>query len=145
MRGRIVLAALAFAAVFAMSDRAGAEGAFAEGRPADIAKGGVASGMGFNYKTPTEAEVRAMDERRESTKTVALQSLCSVVTRFHDQCIAVSMDPKAGTPGYGWAIRDTKAGAERVALVNCERTAGPQRKGKCTVAADNSHCDGTAQ
>src|SRR5437762_3041154 len=100
--------------VLAASPRfAAAEGALAVGLPDDVARDGVAIGMSYNYRDRAGAEERALKECRsfvdapESTRT-----LCKIIETFSSQCLAVSLDPKAGTPGVGWAIAPSKEEAE---------------------------------
>jgi hypothetical protein len=66
-----------------------------------------------------------------------------VIQDYSNQCIAVSMDPAAGTPGVGWAVANDLLSAERQALGKCMDTAGPGRRAACVV--DHSSCDGTAK
>src|SRR3954471_6670924 len=102
------------------TDPALAEGAVALGRPADIAKAGVAIGIASNYDDTQTAYSNALDKCRanrdapESTK-----SLCALIAYFKDQCAAVAIDRKAGTPGFGWSIGVTKANAQSEAMAVC--------------------------
>ena len=83
--------------------------------------------MNYCHKAPTNGKAR---------------SLCKVIDTFSNRCVAVSMDPKAGTPGVGWGIGDDLRAAERLALSKCEATAGPGRRTACVVTESN--CDGQA-
>ena len=65
--------------------------------------------------------------------------LCRVIATFHNECYAVSLDPKAGTPGAGWAIAADKETAEERALAHCKLTAGPDRAQYCEMSESN--CD----
>jgi len=124
------------------SHSAAAEGALAIGLPADVAKTGYASGYSYNAKTMDEARATAMDYCRKAPTNNKARSLCKVIETFSNRCVAVSMDPKAGTPGAGWGIGDDLRAAERQALARCEATAGPGRRAACVVS--NSNCDGQA-
>jgi lipoprotein NlpI len=121
---------------------AAAEGALAVGLPPDVAKGGFASGYSYNAKTKEAARQTAMDYCRKAPTNEKAKSLCKVIDTFSDRCVAVSMDPKAGTPGVGWGIGDDLRAAESQALSRCEATAGPGRRAACVVTESN--CDGQA-
>src|ERR1700694_4653183 len=86
-----------------------AEGAIAIAQPPNIVKQGFAFGTAWNYSTVEEARSVAL-ERCRKTKDEARRALCKVVRTFHNECVAVSMDPKDGTPGTGWAV---EANAEK--------------------------------
>jgi hypothetical protein len=123
-----------------------AAGALAVGLPPDVAKGGFTYGYSNNNDDTNHAELKALDACR-TTKDAAndanLRSLCKVIQDYSNQCIAVSMDPAAGTPGVGWAIANDLLSAERQALGKCMDTAGPGRRAACVV--DHSSCDGHAK
>jgi hypothetical protein len=138
------LAAAIILAGCALSSPAGAFGAVAVAEPNDVAQDGYSSGISYNFKTETEATDRALRECQNSEEAPpATRRLCKVIRSFTNQCVAVSLDPQAGTPGAGWAISDTLAGARRDATQRCEDTAGPARQGECRVTAEG--CDGKAK
>ncbi|HEY1310592.1 MAG TPA: DUF4189 domain-containing protein [Pseudolabrys sp.] len=116
-----------------------AEGALAIALPDDVVKGGFAYGSAYRFDTSGEAQAKALERCRE-TKSDERRKLCRIIKIFHDQCVAVAMDPADGTPGVGWAIGEDLLGAEREALEKCEATAGPGRRAACKV--HNSGCDG---
>jgi hypothetical protein len=120
-----------------------AVGALAVGVPDSIAQQGFASGYATNRSSSHSARRRALYECRHAPSTDIAHARCIVVRTFTDKCVAISMDPVAGTPGAGWAIGHTIADAQRDALANCEATAGPGRHGRCEISA--SHCDGGAR
>ncbi len=118
-----------------------AEGAIALGVPDDVAKQGLAFGRSWNVPNVDDAKQRAMEE----CKTVqgappATRKLCKVVATYENQCAAIALDNKAGTPGWGYAIGDTKEEAEEGALRNCQKTAGTERQKFCELG--NTRCDG---
>jgi hypothetical protein len=123
-----------------------AAGALAVALPPDVAKGGFSYGYSNGNDDTATAESKALNACR-TTKDAAndtrLRNLCKVIMDYANQCIAVSMDPAAGTPGVGWAIATDKRTAEHDALIKCEATAGPGRAAACVV--DHSGCDGNAQ
>ena len=112
-----------------------AEGAIALGVPDDVAKQGLAFGRSWNVPNVDDAKQRAMEE----CKTVqgappATRKLCKVVATYENQCAAIALDNKAGTPGWGYAIGDTKEEAEEGALRNCQKTAGTERRNSASSA-----------
>ena len=123
-----------------------ADGALAVGLPADVAKGGFSYGYSNNNPDANHAEAKALDACRttkDAAKDVNLRSLCKVIQDYSNQCVAVAMDPAAGTPGVGWSVANDLLTAERQALGKCMDTAGPGRRAACVV--DHSSCDGNAQ
>jgi len=68
------------------------------------------------------------------------KNLCYVVMTFRNQCIALALDPQAGTPGAGWAVAPTRDAAELQAMAQCVATAGPDRRDACKIS--DSACDG---
>lgn len=118
-----------------------ADGAIAVGVPSDVAKDGFAYGRHVNSPNEADARQRALDLcRHAKDSSDAARRLCTVVQSFHRQCVSVAMDPKADTPGVGWAIAPTKRTAQEQALANCRATAGPNRQQFC-VTSDIA-CDG---
>jgi hypothetical protein len=128
-----------------------ADGAVAVGLPANVAKSGVSIGTIINSETPESANAGALKQCRTPPKatvsntpvTTKTGKLCALVATFHDKCYAYAFDPQDGTPGFGWAVEDDLKGAERQALGNCEKTAGPGRRAACVVV--KSACDGSAK
>ncbi len=119
-------------------------GAVAIAEPADVAKDGYSSGISYNFKTAPEAEDRAYKECSTTEDAPpSTRQLCRVIRTFENQCVAVALDPQAGTPGAGWAIGETSAIARRDALQRCEDTAGKDRRGECKITAEG--CDGKAK
>ena len=118
-----------------------ADGALAIAQPPDVAKRGFAYGYVTDSGDVNHAEAGALSKCRDTTIT-AIRPLCTVVQDFKDQCVAIAMDPQAGTPGVGWAIEADKRATEAKALSNCEETAGPGRAAACVI--DHSSCDGNA-
>jgi hypothetical protein len=122
-----------------------ADGALAIGLPPDVAKQGFTYGYANNHPA-AEAPALALTQCQISPSAVKdskLRARCKVVATYHDQCVAVAMDPANGTPGVGWAIQSDLRAAESQALAQCEKTAGPGRRAACKV--DHSKCDGSAK
>jgi hypothetical protein len=136
----VVFAALAGGATQPMP--AFADGAIAIAQPPDVVKQGFAYGFATDYADANHADVEALAKCRETT-IAGVRPLCTVVKDFKDQCVAVAMDPQAGTPGVGWGVGDNLHAAEAQALSGCEQTAGPGRRAACAV--DHSACDGSAK
>jgi hypothetical protein len=123
-----------------------ADGALAIGLPPDVVKGGFTYGYSNNNADANHAELKALDACRttkDAANDVKLRSLCKVIQDYSNQCVAVAMDPAAGTPGVGWAVANDLLSAERQALGKCMDTAGPARRAACVV--DHSSCDGSAK
>ena len=121
-------------------------GALAVALPADVAKSGFSYGYSNNNTDDAHAQAAALNACRttkDAANDVNLRSLCKVVLNYSNKCIAVSMDPQAGTPGVGWALANDLQTAERQALAKCQDTAGPGRRAACVV--DHSACDGNAK
>jgi Domain of unknown function (DUF4189) len=123
-----------------------AAGALAVALPDDVAKSGFSYGYANDKSDSDTASTRALDLCR-TTKDAAndpkLRGLCKVIQNYSNQCVAVAMDPDAGTPGVGWSVADDKISAERTALNRCMDTAGPKRRAACVIS--HSDCDGSAQ
>jgi hypothetical protein len=150
MRGRNVASALVF--LFLLSGvalRPGsgiAAGALAVALPAEISKTGFSYGYSTAWPDANQAAAEALKQcqtTKDAAASANLRSLCKVIQNFSNQCIAVAMDPGAGTPGVGWGIAANAAKAQSVAMANCKKTAGPTRQGFCKM--DNQACDGTAK
>jgi Domain of unknown function (DUF4189) len=119
-----------------------ADGALAIALPDDVAKKGFAYGFATGYADANHADAQALQKCQETT-VAGIKSLCTVIQDFKNQCVAVAMDPQAGTPGVGWAIAPDTHAAEAQALSKCEDVAGPGRRAACAV--DHSQCDGSAK
>ncbi len=145
MRDKIILGAMTLAAILAQVDHCVAAGAVAVGVPSDVAKQGVSAGTVANFKTMDEAKSRAVENCKLNGSAIS-KSLCKVVATFQNQCVATAMDPKAGTPGYGWAIADTSQAASKKAMANCQDSDGPALKDGCQLAGTHPIlCDGSAK
>jgi hypothetical protein len=124
--------------VVAWTHGVAAEGAVALGVTGNIAKDGYAIGINVNSSSQTEARDAAL-KYCQSHGGDAARAKCEIFATFRDQCAAEAEDPKAGTPGAGWAIAADKAVAEKMAMTNCLATAG-DRGSFCKVVT--SVCDG---
>lgn len=116
-----------------------AEGALAVGSTGDVVADGIAFGYAVKYDSRSEARDAALKRCREYREAPKAADRCKVISSFTGTCMAIAMDPKAGTPGVGWAIAEDAAAAEDQAIAICEATAGRDRRGACKV--DTSRCD----
>ena len=138
----VLTIASAMAAAFLPTSSA-AMPAFAAGIPNDVADKGVAMGEAHDFSSRDDAEARAIEQCQTNKDTSAeVHGLCRIIDHFDNRCLVTALDPKAGTPGWGWAIADTKDQASNGALAMCRSTAGADRQDYCVVV--QSVCDGTA-
>ena len=119
-----------------------AAGALAIALPPDVVKQGFAYGYVTDYPDANQADAQALKKCRDTT-IAGVRPLCEVIQDFKNQCVAVAMDPQAGTPGVGWSVAPDSHTAEAQALSKCESTAGPGRRAACAI--DHSSCDGSAK
>jgi hypothetical protein len=103
-----------------------ADGALAVALPPDVVKQGFAYGYVTDYPDTDKADAEALKKCRDTT-IAGVRPLCEVIQDFKNQCVAVAMDPQAGTPGVGWSVAPDLHTAEAQALSKCESTAGPRR------------------
>lgn len=114
---------------------AAADGALALGVPNNVAQDGFAYGRNVDSPTEEQATEKALSLcRTAKDASPQARNLCTVVQRFHHQCVALAMDPKAGTPGWGTAVAATKEQAQKSAMANCYATAGADRRQYCVVS-----------
>jgi uncharacterized protein DUF4189 len=133
---------LLLAAVAVAPKMARAAGALAEG----IAPGGAQHGyaVGITVNAPDENTAKELALRKcRNEGNAAAQNRCQVVKTFTDQCATSVEDPKAGTPGIGWAVAGSQQAADAEAITRCKSTAGPQRQAFCTSIFHL--CDGTGK
>jgi hypothetical protein len=139
------LPVVGLAAIMALASvaPAGAVAALALGVPNDVAKDGVSMGLFTGEQTVDAARVKALDQchKQGSDKT---KGLCTVVRVFRNQCAAFAIDPKPGTPGFGWSIADDPDKAKTQALESCKDMAGPGLADACVVP-EPPKCDKTGQ
>jgi len=136
-----VLLALWLAGAALHADRAGADGALAVGLPADVAKQGLAVGWAINHATSKAAQAEALRRCRELKEPPqATRDLCRIVETFDDRCVAVAVDPDAGTAGVGWAVADSQRAAEQAAMEDCMEISGQKRRNDCRITL--ARCDG---
>ena len=136
---RLSSGALFAAACLLTSTSAIAEGALAVGWTGDVAKDGLAVGTAINYATREAAIATAIEYCRKYDQAPRAKVHCKLVATFRRECYAVAYDPKAGTPGAGWAVAADKATAEERAIAICEASAGTDRQGTCRT--EEAKCD----
>jgi Domain of unknown function (DUF4189) len=123
-----------------------AAGAIAIGIPPGGVVKGFAGGHSLNAADMPSAREGAVNGCHKSTgASDAAQKACSVVATFKDECYAIALDPKDGTPGAGWAVAETQALADAQAVQQCRNTSPPDRQKFCEVPSTNHGCDGTAK
>src|ERR1700692_5060144 len=93
---------LLFALVVFRPVSARADGALAVGLPPDVVKQGFAYGYVTDYPDTNQADAQALKKCRDTTID-GVRPLCEVIQDFKNQCVAVALDPQAGTPCVGWA------------------------------------------
>jgi hypothetical protein len=135
----LVLCALTLAASLVWTDPSAAEGALAIGSTGNIADAGIAIGNAYNYATREEAVAAALQKCHDYKAAPRAARECIIVGTYSGQCYAEALDPKAGTPGVGWAIATVQDDASSFALGGCRATAGPSRRDFCQVV--DSGCD----
>ncbi len=141
MNSRLVMS---FAALLLAAGPAIAQGAVAIGKPADVARDGIAAGLVVNADTEEAARAGALEQCTTFPDAkVETRALCKIVQTFRDACVAVSIDPEAGTDGFGYSVSPNRQTAESEALAACKASAGPERAGFCVIGA--VECDGDAQ
>ena len=123
---------------WAVSERAAAVGAVAFGSTGDVAKDGYSIGINANSSSEDDARKSAMDWCT-SHGPKQTQAECEVVLIYHNQCAAEAQDPKAGTPGFGFALGESEDDAKKAAMAICNASAGKGRRQFCKVVA--SLCD----
>lgn len=123
-------------------DSANAASAFAAGIPDDVSNQGAAFGASYNYSSREGAETRAMQECQKQTAPASTIALCRIIAHFDNQCVAVSIDPAAGTPGFGWAVGNTADDANSQATEHCHETAGSARASYCQLTLTD--CDASS-
>jgi hypothetical protein len=143
---RWMVGAAALVMCVAANDRCMAAGAVAVGEPADISKDGVAIYTFVNADNAEAAKKKALDGCKGLENASATsKALCKIVATFENQCVAQSLDPKSGTPGFGWAMARNSGAAKEQALSNCRDTAGPTRQDACVIGPRDLWCDGSAR
>ena len=141
MVARAVSAVFA-ASIAAASSAAFGYGAIAIGEPDDVAKDGLAMGWSADIETQEKASEEALywcGNVTEPPVKAETRALCKIVYTFRHECIAVAVDSKPHTPGWGWASGATKEAALADAMAHCQAKAGPERAQYC--AAQINACD----
>jgi hypothetical protein len=98
----------------------------------------VAIGVAASMATKSAAAAEAMKQCRSADASSAVRSLCRVVQSFSGKCAAVAVDPRPGTPGFGWAVTFTESGARGEAVYKCQLASGDQGN---ACRATGSECD----
>src|SRR6202049_3140935 len=102
---RVMIGATGLTIVLMSTGRCMAAGAVASGVPAEIAKDGVAIFTFVNAASAEIAKQKALEGCRSlPSASRTSRALCQGVATFVNQCVAESIDPESGTPGFGWAM-----------------------------------------
>jgi|KBSSwiStaDraftv2_1062776.scaffolds.fasta_scaffold04608_3 hypothetical protein len=134
-------AALLLAGVLHGPDAARADAALAVGRPADVARQGLAVGWAVDHAGRDAAEKEALARCRAfADAPQAAREACRIVETFSDRCFAVAFDPEPGTTGVGWDVHRNREWAEESAVERCAEASAPKRRPSCRVAL--VRCDG---
>jgi len=121
-------------------DTGNADAALAVGLPADVAKQGVAMGYALNYDSKEAAQAEALKRCRAFRDAPqATRDICKIVENFRDRCMAIALDPDAGTTGLGWSVSKKQELAEELAMERCADTAGKKRRDFCRITF--TRCD----
>jgi hypothetical protein len=96
--GFVFIVSLVLAASAIRPTSAVADGALAVALPDDVVKKGFAYGYVTDYPDADKADAQALKKCRDTTID-GVRPLCEVIQDFKNQCVAVAMDPQAGTPG----------------------------------------------
>lgn len=117
-----------------------AKGAIALGLPHDVAKLGLAYGYAANAATSEEAKALALQKCQTNVSaSKVIQNLCRVIETFDGKCVAFALDPKVGTPGWGWSVGIDLEAAKTQAISQCKAIAGIGREEFCQI--ESSVCD----
>ena len=137
--------AIATLATFVLaSGPAWSVGTVAIGLPADVAQGGFAMGISYNYSSQGEADAEALKQCLNFMDAPdSTRALCKVYSHFTNQCFAMAMDPEPGTYGIGYKTAMSQADADAGAMNDCKNTSGSERKSYCQVSYRT--CDGNAR
>jgi hypothetical protein len=69
--------------------------------------------------------IEACRSTSDAKNDPTLRGLCKLIQKFKNRCGTDAMDPKAGTPGVGWAVAATSQKAEAEALAKCRAQREP--------------------
>ena len=142
-RIRYVLGLCALVAVTGWAlwpDDSSAEAALAVGIPGDVSKQGLAMGYAVNFPDKQAAQAEALKRCREfKDAPQSTRDLCKIVESFRDRCVAIALDPDAGTKGLGWAVAKQQEAAEERAMEACLDAAEKKRRDFCRITY--TRCD----
>lgn len=141
---RFVSAVASAALVACISTPAWSVGTVAIGLPSDVAQGGFAMGISYNYGTQGEADAEALKQCLNFMDAPdSTRALCKVDSHFQNQCFAMAMDPEPGTYGLGYKVAASQSAADASAMNDCRNTSASDRKDYCRVSYRT--CDGSAR
>jgi hypothetical protein len=140
----VALSAMAVLCVATFAaDPGWAKGTVAIGLPGDVAEGGFAMGISYNYTETGQADAEALKQCLNFMDAPdATRALCKVDKHFENECFAMAMDPEPGTYGFGYKVADTQADADENAMADCRQSSTSDRADFCKVSY--RICDGSA-
>jgi hypothetical protein len=131
----VLTSVLLLASAICGADRARADAALAVGKPADVARQGLAVGWAVGYPSAAAAETEALARCRGFRDAPqATRDLCKIAVTFGNTCLAVALDPEPGTTGVGWGVHKDRDWAEDMAMEKCAEASAPTRRDACRVA-----------
>jgi hypothetical protein len=136
-----LVGALLLAGALQGADWARADAALAVSQIGDVAKKGVAIGWAVDYASKEAARAEALARCRAFPDAQqATRDACRIIETFSDRCLAVALDPAAGTTGVGWGVHKNRDWAEEEAMERCAESSASKRRASCRVAL--VRCDG---
>jgi hypothetical protein len=144
---RLLSAAFSASAVFCAltfaADPGLTKGTVAIGLPNDVAQGGFAMGISYNYPANGDADAEALKQCLNFMDAPdSTRALCKVDRHFENECFAMAMDPEPGTYGIGYKVAATQSDADASAMDDCRSTSTSDRTQYCVVSY--RICDGSA-
>jgi hypothetical protein len=141
---RFVTALASAALMVSVSSPVWAVGSVAIGLPSDVAQGGFAMGISYNYNSQGEADAGALKQCLNFMDAPdSTRALCKIESHFENQCFAMAMDPEPGTYGLGYKVATSQSAADQSAMNDCRNTSTYDRKDYCKVSYRT--CDGSAR
>lgn len=102
--------------------------------PRGVSRDGAAVGYAVGPDSEKLAGEQAVAACRAFSPSPAAAKSCRVREHRTEGCVAVVMDKRNGTPGFGWGIDDDVDAAVEAAAGACRKTAG-RRQRHCETAA----------
>ena len=133
----LALATAALLSAGLVQSQALADASIAVAHPAD--DNGWAMGISYSAANQAEADEVALNNCLTQSRENGVNADCRIVSRFDNQCMALSKDTGDGGTAWGWGVADAQGDADRTAMNNCQSFAGG-RASYCEITM--RHCDG---